>query len=78
MWLVLFVLSRIDWVNGIGQVLASVGMYVQVGISRDKWNGWERGKCEGGHFKDTWRHSCDALTLRSCLIRIIIEGPNWR
>jgi len=31
MWLVLFVLARIDWAEGIGQVLASVVGYVQVG-----------------------------------------------
>ena len=33
MWPVLFVLLRIDWGKGIEQVLASVGMYVQVGTS---------------------------------------------
>jgi len=33
MWLVLFVLARIDWIKGIGQVLASVVGYVQVGSS---------------------------------------------
>ena len=32
-WLVLFVLARIDWVKGIGQVLASVVEDVQVGTS---------------------------------------------
>ena len=34
MWLVLFVLARIDWAKGIGQVLASVVGHVQVGTRR--------------------------------------------
>ena len=47
MWLVLFVLPRIDWTKGIGQVLASVVMYVQVGMSKMVGSG-ESGR--GGHF----------------------------
>ena len=39
MWLVLFVLARIDWAKGIGQVLASVVGYVQVGTRRTVGNG---------------------------------------
>ena len=34
MWLVLFVLPRIDWTKGIRQVLASVVGYVKVGTRR--------------------------------------------
>ena len=33
-WQVLFVLPRIDWTKGIGQVLASVDKDVQVGTRR--------------------------------------------
>ena len=41
-WLVLFLLTRIDWGKGIGQVLASVVGYVQVGTNRTV-GAWEVG-----------------------------------
>ena len=39
MWLVLFILVRIDWAEGIGQVLASVGGDGQGGIRRTVGSG---------------------------------------
>ena len=50
MWLVLFVLARIDWAKGIGQVLASVVGYVKVGTSGALEN---TGKGSKGHLWDT-------------------------
>jgi len=64
MWLVLFVLARIDWGKGIGQVLASVVGYVQVETRRAVVDGGARSDDTSG------TPTCDCY--RNLLRRVLI------